>query len=97
MATKQTYQRRSDADRIAELNTKIQGIQERAAKRAARADPVQQHARSALREIEKSIQAGPNEAILSTLQSASTAIRAALDGTAPTPVESKPRRGSKAT
>lgn len=97
MATKQTYQRRSDADRIAELNLKIQGIQERAAKRAARADPVQQHARAALREIEKSIQAGASEPLLATLQTANMAIRAALDGTAPTTVETKPRRGSKPT
>ena len=97
MATKQTYQRRSDADRIAELNAKIQRIQERAAKRAARADPVQQHARIALRSIEKAIEAGPNEELLATLQTANTAIRTALDGTAPTPVVTKPKRGTKAT
>ena len=87
------YQRRTDDDRIAELNAKIEGIRERALRRAARSDPVQQQVRIALKAIDKALDAGATDALRETLETAACAIRVALDGkpvkTAPAP---RPRR-----
>jgi hypothetical protein len=82
------YQRRTDEDRIAELNAKIEGIRTRAERRAARADPVQQQARIALKAIDKALDAGATDALRATLETAAGAIRVALDGE---PEEAVPR------
>ena len=80
------YARRTDEDRIAELNAKIAGIQERAVRRAARADPVHQQARIALRALEKALRDGPEPSPLVTvLTTARDAIREALGAHAPEP------------
>lgn len=88
------YARRTDEDRIAELNAKIAGIQERAVRRAARADPVQQQARIALRALEKALRDGPEPSLLVTaMTTARDAIREALGAHAPvaTPPAPTPR------
>ncbi len=75
------YQRRTDDDRIAELAAKIEGIRLRAARRAARADPVQQQATIAVRAIEKALRERSEPSPLTTaLVIAKNAIREALDG-----------------
>ena len=51
------YQRRTDEDRIAELNAKIDGIRTRAARKEARANTVHRHATLAIRAIEKALTA----------------------------------------
>jgi septal ring factor EnvC (AmiA/AmiB activator) len=91
------YQRRTDDDRIAELNAKIESIRARAARKAARADPVQQQAAIAMRAIEKALRDKPEQSPLVTaLVIARDAIREAIDGQAPEPVAgAKPKRRAK--
>ena len=81
------YQRRTDDDRIAELAAKIEGIRVRAARKAARADPVQQQATVAVRAIEKALRERSDPSPLTTaLVIARDAIREALDGSLGAPV-----------
>ncbi len=85
------YARRTDEDRIAELNAKIAGIQERAVRRAARADPVHQQARIALRRLEKALRDGPEPSpLVMALTTARDAIREALGAHAPKSVAPAP-------
>lgn len=94
------YQRRTDEDRIAELNAKIAGIQERAVRRAARADPVHQQARIALRTLEKALRDGPEASpLVNAITVARDASRDALGTHAPVatpPAPTRPARARKA-
>lgn len=85
------YERRTDDDRIAELNAKIEGIRERAVRRATRADPVHQQARIALRALEKALRDNPEPSpLVASITTARDAIRSALDAHAPKPIASPP-------
>lgn len=85
------YTRRTDEDRIAELNAKIAGIQERAFRRVARADPVHQQSRIALRALEKALRYGPEASPLVTaIMTARDAISQALGGQAPVAATPEP-------
>ncbi len=87
------YTRRTDEDRIAELNAKIAGIQERAIRRAARADPVHQQARIALRALEKALREKPDETpLVLALMTAREAIRGSLESNAPRPTAARAPR-----
>jgi hypothetical protein len=94
------YARRTDDARIAELAAKIEGIRERAVRRAARADPVHQQTRIALRALEKALRDGPEPSPLVTaITVAREAISEALGGHAPvaaTPTTTRRPRARKA-
>lgn len=96
------YQRRTDDDRIAELNAKIEGIRERAVREAARANPAVQQATIALRAITKAIEAGADDGLREALDTASGVLRVALDWpalpvAAPEPPRAARARRTKAT
>lgn len=55
------YQRRTDDDRIAELNAKIEGIRVRAARKAAPANPAVKQASLAIKAIERALEAQPDD------------------------------------
>lgn len=77
------YQRRTDDDRIAELNAKIEGIRTRAERRAARANPAVRQATVALKAIEKALEAQPDASLRVALEQAVTIIRPSLGAVLP--------------
>jgi hypothetical protein len=77
-----SYQRRTDDDRVAELNAKIEGIRARAARKAARANPAVRQATIALKAIERAIESQPNELLRPALEQALALIRPAITGSA---------------
>lgn len=93
------YTRRSDEDRIAELNAKIQGIRVRAERRAARANPPVRQATLALKAIEKALREDQEPNLRAALDTGAGVIRTAL-GTAgprvPEPEPAAPKRGQRA-
>jgi hypothetical protein len=84
------YQRRTDDDRIAELNAKIEGIRERAERRAARANPAVRQATIALKAIEKALRESPEDNLRAALDTAAGVIRTALATAAPRAPEPEP-------
>lgn len=92
------YTRRTDDEPVAALQAQIEGIRERAARKAARADPIQQQARAALKAIGNALEAGAAEPLRGALETAAGAIRVAL-GTSPSPPAPerlKPRQRARA-
>ena len=73
------YQRRTDDDRIAELNAKIEGIRVRAARKAARANPAVRQTTIALKAIERAIEAKAEPSLRIVLQQVSVTLRRALE------------------
>jgi hypothetical protein len=95
------YTRRADEDRIAELNAKIEGIRERAERRAARANPGVRQATIALRAIERALREDQEDNLRAALDTAAGGVRTALGtagprATKPEPEPAKPARRQRA-
>ena len=72
------YTRRSEEERIADLETKIQNLKRRAAAKAAKKDPTLRHVAKAIKAIDRAVDATSDAATRKALEEARTTLSACL-------------------